>query len=86
VPAVQGKFTPKCVRDVQYGALYGGLYDGFVRSWKWTCSGQTVGFSMVDERRDRSTGFSMHMSMYVVRSGQTWFQRGQNKTLRVHES
>jgi hypothetical protein len=28
----------KFVCDVQYGALYGGLHDGFVRSWKWTFS------------------------------------------------
>jgi hypothetical protein len=24
------------VCDVQYGGLYGELYDGFVRPWKWT--------------------------------------------------
>jgi hypothetical protein len=34
LPAVQGK----CLTDMQYGGLYGRLYVGFVRMWKWTLS------------------------------------------------
>jgi hypothetical protein len=40
----------KFVCDVQYGALYGGLHDGFVRSWKWTLRGRLHGaFFMSDK-------------------------------------